>query len=102
MPSCGTPFKAVLHAVAVDVFYESSPQVIEHVVSESLGMAAALQARRVALIALATGYGRLSLEGFADGIAPLLMHEFPPIEEVVVCVRRPEQRILLAKTSARS
>src|SRR5262245_60923923 len=43
---CGTPFQAVLHAVAVDGFYQSSPAVIETVVARSLQMAASLGAKR--------------------------------------------------------
>jgi O-acetyl-ADP-ribose deacetylase (regulator of RNase III) len=84
---CGTPFKAVLHAVAVDCFYESSPQVIETVVSRALASAASLGAAKVALTALATGYGRMSLAGFARGLAGVLGREFPPVVEVAVCLR---------------
>jgi O-acetyl-ADP-ribose deacetylase (regulator of RNase III) len=86
---CGTPFKAVLHAVAVDGFYQSSPAVIEAVVAHSLRVAASLGAQRVALTALATGYGRMSLADFAAGLRPLLAQEFPPVAEVVVCLRNP-------------
>lgn len=84
---CGTPFKAVLHAVAVDGFYQSSPSVVQAVVAKSLKMAAALDARRVALTALATGYGRLPLKQFAEGIRPLLHMDFRPVTEVAVCVK---------------
>jgi O-acetyl-ADP-ribose deacetylase (regulator of RNase III) len=86
--SCGTPYKAVLHAVAVNVFYQSSPEVIESIVSKSLRLAASLGARKVALTALATGYGRLSIQDFAKGISPLMAEAFPPIEEVIICVRK--------------
>src|SRR4051812_30921239 len=41
MPPCGGPYRAVLHAVAVDGFYESSPEVITAVVRESLRQSAA-------------------------------------------------------------
>jgi O-acetyl-ADP-ribose deacetylase (regulator of RNase III) len=57
------------------------------VVAKSLAMAADLGAKRVALTALATGYGRLSMRQFAEGIAPLVGSEYPQIHEVVVCVR---------------
>jgi O-acetyl-ADP-ribose deacetylase (regulator of RNase III) len=84
---CGTPYKAVLHAVAVDCFYGSSPEVVGAVVSKALGMAASLGAAKVALTALATGYGRLPVADFARGLAPLLHLKFPPVTEVVVCLR---------------
>jgi O-acetyl-ADP-ribose deacetylase (regulator of RNase III) len=83
----GTPYRAVLHAVAVDAFYGSSPAVVQAVVSRSLVMAASLQARRVALTAVATGYGRMSMADFARGLAPVKTQTFPPLEEVVIVLR---------------
>lgn len=87
MPPCGTPYKAVLHAVAVDGFYASSSEVVRDLGEASLARAAMLGARRVALTALATGYGRLGMQDFANAIAPLRTREWPPIGEVVICVR---------------
>lgn len=92
----GLPFKAVIHAVALDGFYKSSPEVIEQVVGDALERAATLGARRVALTALATGFGRLSMRDFARGIRPLLGRNFGPIEETVICVRHDADRIELA------
>jgi O-acetyl-ADP-ribose deacetylase (regulator of RNase III) len=86
-PPCGSPFRAVLHAVAVDGLYDSTPTVITEVVTKSLLLAADLGARTVALPALATGYGRLSLRQFASGLSPLLDREFPPVEKVIVGLR---------------
>lgn len=95
--SCGTSFRAVLHAVAVDGFYKSSPSLVGQVASVALGMAASLDARRVALAALATGYGRLPMTQFAEGVCPLLKSGFSPVKGVVVCVRHePECDELLA------
>jgi hypothetical protein len=50
-------------------------------------MAAGYESRRVALTALATGFGHLSLAEFAAGIRPLLGQEFPPIENVCICLQ---------------
>lgn len=90
--SGGTRFTAVLHAVAVDGFYQSSPAIIQQTVGTALTMAASLGAGRVALTALATGYGRLSMRQFAEGVRPLTEVEFPPLAEVVVCVRHASER----------
>jgi len=87
MPPCGSPYQAVLHAVAVDGFYESSPEVIAAVTRQALSQAANHSARRVALTALATGYGRMSMAEFAKGLRPLLGEEFPPLEQVVLGLR---------------
>ena len=56
-------------------------------VSRALGLAASLGAARVALVALATGYGRLSIVDFGRGLGSLLHREFAPVAEVVVCLR---------------
>jgi len=91
-----------LHAVAVNGFYESSPEVISQVVHDALRQAAALRARSVALVALATGYGRLSMSEFGASLLPLAEKEYPPIERVVVCVRKLEhvEELLRACTMA--
>ena len=94
--ACGLPYLAVLHAVAVDGFYESSPEVVGAAVEKSLAMAEGLGARRVALTALATGYGKLTMRQFAAGIGGVMKAEVPPIEEVVVCVRNEADRVELA------
>jgi O-acetyl-ADP-ribose deacetylase (regulator of RNase III) len=84
--SCGTPFRHVIHAVGVDPFYDSSPELIESTVGNALAAAAELGARSVALTAIATGYGHLTMEEFADGIRPILGRPFGDIERVAVCV----------------
>jgi O-acetyl-ADP-ribose deacetylase len=83
----GLSFQAVLHAVAVNGLYETSVADVRAVVRRSLEDAAALGARRVAMTALATGYGPLKLGDFAEAVAPLRSADLPPIEQVVVCVR---------------
>ena len=80
------PYKVVLHAVAIDGWYESTPTVISEVTRRALEMAAAHSARKVALTALATGFGRLTLAEFAQGLRPLLSIAVPPVEEIVICL----------------
>jgi O-acetyl-ADP-ribose deacetylase len=77
------PYQAVLHAVAVDGWYQSSPAVITDITRKSLQMAADLGAKKVAFTVLATGFGNLTLADFAQGIRPVLNDEFPPVEEIV-------------------
>lgn len=81
-----TPYKSVLHAVAIDGWYESSPQMITDVTRRALEMAAEIGARKVALTALATGFGHLTFAEFGKGITPLLNRSMPPIEEVIICL----------------
>ena len=92
----GLTVTAVLHAVAVNGFYETTPDLVRACVAASLTAAASRNAHRVALTALATGYGRLSMVDFAGAASPLRAVAFPPVAEVVVCVRRPYERDRLA------
>jgi len=82
----GLPWKAVLHAVAVDGFYHTSPEMIQKVVRLALEQAASLGARKVALAALATGHGDISLADFAQGIQPLVSTTVGSVEEVCICL----------------
>jgi O-acetyl-ADP-ribose deacetylase (regulator of RNase III) len=87
MPPCGSPYKAVFHAVAVDAFYQSSANLVRDVMMSSLRAAAECEAPKMALAAVGTGYGRLSMKEFAEAVRPLLHVEFSPVQEVVVCLR---------------
>lgn len=91
MPSCGSPYRAVLHAVGVDAFYGTSIKVVTSVISQSLEMAASLSAKKVALAAIATGYGRMSLSDFAEAFVAVTQTSFPPINEVALCLRKRDE-----------
>ena len=88
----GLAMPAVLHAVAVNGFYETTPDLVHACVVASLTAAAARGAHRVALTAVATGFGRLSMADFAAAVAPLRHLAFPPIAEIIVRVRSPDER----------
>jgi O-acetyl-ADP-ribose deacetylase (regulator of RNase III) len=87
MPPCGSPYLAVLHAVAVDGAYESSPEIVRELFTQSLGKSAKLGAKSIALAALATGYGRMDMLDFAAAIKPLLGLDFPPVSAVTIALR---------------
>ena len=88
IPYVGTemPYRVVLNAVAIDGWYASSPEIITEIVRRALRIAADYGAKKIALTALATGFGRLTLAEFAQGVRPLLTETFTPIEEVVICL----------------
>lgn len=94
-PPCGAPYTAVIHAVAVDAFYRTSIDIVRKTASRAIEEAARLGARRVALAALATGYGRMPVAHFADAIRPLLAGDWAPISDVTICVRREEDAAAL-------
>ena len=76
----GLPFSAIVHAVAVDGFYDTTADVLRTVVAASLRAAADRGARTVTLAALATGYGHLTVAEFAATVRPLVDVDVPPIE----------------------
>ena len=86
MPSCGSPYDAVLHAVGIDVFYDSNTDVVTDTITKSLEIAAQLSAKTVAMAAIATGYGRMSMNDSATAIRPLTHMNFHPIENVDICL----------------
>lgn len=80
------PYRAVLHAVGVDGWYRTTPAIVQQTVRTALRMAKDLGARKVALTALATGFGNLSLEGFASAIHPMMAEDFSPVNEICICL----------------
>ena len=78
----------ILHAVAVDAFYVTSRELVANTVATALSEAARLGAGTVALTALATGYGRMTLAEFAAALATALAAaDYEPLREVRVVVR---------------
>lgn len=80
------PYKAVLHAVAVDGWYHATPESVRETIATAFRMAAERTANKVTLTALATGFGDLTLPDFANALRPLLSVDFPPIEEICLCL----------------
>jgi len=80
------PYIAVLHAVTMDGWYETTARIVRETVSAALHKARSLGAKKVALSALATGFGNMTLADFAEAIRPLLPIDWSPIEEVCICL----------------
>ena len=97
MPALNSPYKAVLHAVGIDVFYDSNADVIRATIERALQTAASIDANSVALTAIATGYGRVTWQTFANGLLPILDRDFQPIEDVYICVSKMESIDELAR-----
>ena len=85
----GLPYKAVLHAVAVDPMYHSSIDLISQVVTSCFEVAREHEAKSIALTCLASGFGDLTLEDFIKGIEPLLNRDWSPIEKVYLAQIEP-------------
>lgn len=93
-----TPYRAIVHAVAVNGFYESSAEVVSSVVRSALRAAAECGAQTVALAALATGYGKLTMPEFGRGLASVTGLEVLPIRVVTIVMRGAADVTELANT----
>jgi O-acetyl-ADP-ribose deacetylase (regulator of RNase III) len=87
----GVPYKVVVHAVAIDAFYDTSPDWVTAALDKALQLAARYEARTVAAAALATGYGQMPMIDFAVGLKPLLRRTYAPIEQVTLCLSNREK-----------
>ena len=85
------PLTFILHAVAVDAMYRTSIELVERTIERALEQAAAGDAKTVALVALATGFGRMTMEDFASALGRALVHCHNLPVELRVVVRRPEE-----------
>lgn len=88
---CGTHFKHVIHAIAVDVFYRADIESTAEVLAKAIHHADSLRAKRIAVVALATGYGPLRMNEFGQSITAIEAEPFNPIEEAIVVVRKDEE-----------
>ncbi len=66
------PFKHILHAIAIDPFYDSSALLVKATFETALDMALELQALTVSSPTLATGYGPMSISDFGSAVAHVL------------------------------
>lgn len=74
------PVKHILHAVSIDPSYDSSVDLVARTLRRALGMARDLGARAVTVPALATGFGPLSMEEFAEAAALVTREGWAPLE----------------------
>jgi O-acetyl-ADP-ribose deacetylase len=81
----------ILHAVAIDGLYRSSVALVQATIERALAEAALLGARTVALPALATGYGPLSIREFAEALRSALARGDVPIEELRIVLWREDE-----------
>ena len=65
------PFKHILHAVAIDPFYDSSVDLVRQTVGTALDMAIKLGAKTISTPTLATGYGPMSISDFGTAAGPI-------------------------------
>lgn len=78
----------ILHAVAIDPFYDSSVELVTRTLGSALEQASQLGARTIVMPMLATGYGRLNTEEFGAALSSIREREWPDVERLTVVVRK--------------
>lgn len=65
------PFECILHAVAIDPFYDSTVDLVRQTLAAALNLAIQTGAKTISTPTLATGYGPMSIADFGTAVAPL-------------------------------
>ncbi len=86
------PVSHILYTVAVDTWYNSSVEVVAQIIEQCLDFAEQHGARTVALPALATGYGKLTMRDFARGLQRACATARPSLDELRVVLRTQHDR----------
>ncbi len=81
----------ILHAVAVDAFYDSSLELVETLLCNAFAIAEEEGARTLVTPALATGYGPLSIETFATALKQAVAKDWRQLERVVLVCSKEHQ-----------
>jgi len=95
---CGTSFSLVLHAVAINVFYETSHELIVLTLRRALAICSENGFETVALTALATGYGRYPIEKFAIALLDVQKEKFDTIKTISICLKNEYDAEVLVKS----
>lgn len=99
-PSCGTPYRFVLHAVAINVFYETSHALLVTIIQDALYICSNHHVKSVALTALATGFGRFPLTQFAQVLHEVMKDSYDSVEKITVCLEKTGEAEELQKALA--
>ena len=83
------PFSHIIHAIAIDPFYDSSHEIVVEALAAAFDLAISLNARTVSMPTLGTGYGSMTIDGFARAFADSMRTGFE-LETVTIVVRSNE------------
>lgn len=71
-PSCGSPFTAIAHAVAIDGFYDTNAELITRTYRSAIEQLAERKCRNLIAACLGCGYGRCPADEFMKSIFALV------------------------------
>lgn len=83
------PFDRIVHAVAIDPFYDTSAEIVARTLTAAFDLARTLHAKTIALPTLATGYGPMTVGEFTRAMDTVNVSNFA-FESVTVVVRSME------------
>lgn len=83
-PSCGTPFRAVVHAVAIDGFYDTSGELVELAYDSAFAILTEQSCRTIVAACLGCGYGRFPAGEFVNVVNRLKWKSFPAVEKIIL------------------
>ena len=96
VPPCGSPYRVVLHAVAIDALYHTSAELISQTYYTAFALASVNGCRTVASACLACGYGRATPETFAAAMRTHWGGNLSGIERIELRSSNPEVIAALA------
>lgn len=82
VPSCGTPYRAVAHAVAIDAFYDTNAALIVAAYRDAIDQLVRASSRTVAAACLGCGYGRCPIPEFLRALHELRRVPLPQLDEL--------------------
>lgn len=93
-----SPYKIIIHAIAINAFYESSAQIVTTTILKALDALQEYgQAQTVTIAALATGYGNLTIKEFSSALESIYMKNYFPIEKITICMKKEEDALVIQK-----
>src|SRR5262245_415544 len=82
------PVKHILHAVPIDPSYDSSIELVANTIITALTQARELGAKVLSMPALATGFGPLTIDDFAQALKQATALDWSPFETLKVVLRQ--------------
>ncbi|MFO0898376.1 MAG: macro domain-containing protein [Pirellulales bacterium] len=86
-PLAANGCRLLVHAVAIDALYQTDEATVRRTLAAALQAAADRGMQSIALPALATGYGPLSIREFCAAARPILLADWPGLQECRLVVK---------------
>lgn len=83
-PPCGSTYKAIAHAVAIDAFYDTNCDFIRSAYENAISQLAAASCRTIVAACLACGYGRCSTANFIESLEPLIVKLYSSVDTITL------------------